>query len=127
MDEDLNIYIKKSHIRAVERFAQELEDFRKETGDDVAVLYENAYTPFTLSNIVLSEGCLNYEYDGESESEKMVFQDENGVFYETDGLDSIMEYVRYWKACLARAKRYWSMDLERFDAIQSGEEDDEED
>ena len=126
---DLNVYIKKSHIKAVEKFACELEGWRKETGEDEATLYEDAFTSFTLSNIRVEEGSLRYRQDGQEYGEIEVFFDnEEGEYYEEDGMESIMEYVKFWRACLRRARRYWEMDVDKLDAIQSGEqEDDEED
>ena len=126
---DLNNYIKKSHIKAVEKFAAELETWRKETGDDVATLYEDAYTSFSLSNPRVENGSLCYCQDGTEYKENMVRYDEElNEYWEEDCLDSIADYLQFWRACLRRAKRYWSMDVDKLDAIQSGEqEDDEED
>jgi hypothetical protein len=36
------------------------------------------------------------------------------------------EWLSFWRANLRRAKRYWSMDSERLDAIQDGLIEDEE-
>lgn len=124
---ELNNYIRKSHIKAVEKFAADLEAFRKETEDDEATLYENAYTPFTLSNPRVENGCLCYTQDGVEYKENMIRYDEDtNDYWEEDSLDSIMEYIKFWRACLRRAKRYWSMDVVKLDAIQSGEVDDDE-
>lgn len=126
---DLNQYIKKSHIKAVEKFAAELEEWRKETGEDEATLFEDAYTSFTLSNPRVENGCLLYHQDGVDFSENMVrFDEETGEYWEEDCMDSIMDYLKFWRACIRRAKRYWSMDVDKLDAIQNGDiEDDEED
>lgn len=126
---DLNQYIKKSHIKAVEKFAAELEEWRKETGEDEATLYEDAYTSFTLSNPRVVNGSLCYHQDGVDYSENMVrFDEETSEYWEEDCLDSIMDYLKFWRACIRRAKRYWSMDTDKLDAIQNGDiEDDEED
>lgn len=125
---DLNNYIKKSHIKAVEKFAADLEAFRKETEEHEATLYEDAFTPFTLSNPRVENGCLCYTQDGVEYKENMIRHDEESdEYWEEDCLDSIMDYIHYWRACLRRAKRYWSMEVEKLDAIQSGEVDDEDD
>lgn len=125
---DLNNYIKKSHIKAVEKFAAELEAWRKETGDDAATLYEDAYTSFSLSNPRVENGYLCYTQDGTEYKENMLRYDEEiNDYWEEDGLDSIMDYLHFWRACLRRAKRYWSMDTEKLDAIQDGEIEDRED
>lgn len=60
---DLNIFIKKKHLEALEKFKDELEAFRKETGEEVAVLYEDAYTSFKLGDIKVESGILSYRYD----------------------------------------------------------------
>ena len=124
---DLNNYIKKSHIKAVEKFKADLEEWRKETGEEEATLFEDAYTSFTLSDIRVDNGCLCYHQDGESYKENMVEYDEEiKDYWESEGLDSIMDYIQFWRACLRRAKRYWSMPVEKLDAIQSGEQEDDE-
>ena len=126
--EDMNKYIKKSHIKAVEKFNEELEAWCKETGDEQATLHEDAYIYFTLSNVRVENGKLCYLYDGKEEQENMVrYDEEEDEYWEEDCMDSIMDYLRFWRACLKRTKRYWSMDVERLDAIQDGEIEDEED
>lgn len=126
--EDLNKYIKKSHIRTVEKFNEELKAFGIETEQEAPTLYEDAFTSFTLSNIRVQNGCLLYEYDGKTESEKIVKYDEDEKTYYEEDLDGITEWVKFWRKCLKRAKRYWSMDTEKLDRIQDGEiEDDEPD
>lgn len=123
---DLNNYIAKSHIRAVAKFVEQLEAWRKETGEDEATLYEDAYTSFTLSNVRVEDGCLCFRMDGNEERENMLRKDDDGTIWEPDGLDSIMDYLQYWRACIRRARRYWEMPVERLDAIQSGEIEDDE-
>ncbi len=125
--DNLNQYIKKSHLRMVEKFNQELESFRKETDEDAATLYEDAFTSFTLKDIRVENGCLIYEYDGKTESERIVYQDaEDGKYYEDD-LDGISEWVKFWRKCLRRAKKYWEMNPDKLDAIQDGEAEDIQD
>ena len=129
MEQDLIKYIKKSHLKAVEKFNEELKAFSEETGENPVTLYENANTSFTLANIAISnDGQLFYDYDGETDFVVIVRQDEEtGEYYEEDGMDSIMEYIKFWRSCLRRAKRYWSMDSDKLDKIQDGEiEDDNE-
>ncbi len=125
--EDMNNYIKRSHLRMVEKFNADLEAFRKETEVNAATLYEDAYTSYTLANVRVDNGCLVYEYDGREESEEMVrYDDDEQMYYEED-LDGIAEWVKFWRKCLNRAKRYWTMDIDKLDAIQNGDVDDEED
>lgn len=129
--EDLNKYIKKGHIRAVEKFNEELKAWAKETGEDEAMLYEDANTSFTLSDLRVEHGYLKYRYDGCDEKEHIVIEGpREGVYVETE-YDGIMDYVKFWRKCLKRAKRYWAMDPDRLDKIQDGAaediNDDEED
>lgn len=120
---DLIKYIKKSHIIALEKFKADLEKY-KETCDPDGVLYENAHTSFTLSDIAISDdGQLFYTYDGTVEFEVIVRKDEEtGEYFEKE-FDGIMDYVNFWSKCLKRVQRYWSMTPEELDAIQNGEAD----
>ena len=131
MEKKLINYIKKSHIKAVEKLNEDLKAFSKETGEWPVTLYEDPNTSFTLADIVISDdGQMFYLYDGRTEFEVIVRQDEEtGEYYEDEGMDSIMEYVKFWRKCLNRAKKFWAMDSDKLDAIQNGEaeyHDDEE-
>lgn len=125
MAKDLNDYIKKSHIAALEKFKAELERYKTECDPD-GTLYEDPFTSFTLDNIILINGELHYDYCGKPECDKIVMQDEEtGEYYEDETIDSLVETVRFWRKCLRRAQRFWCMDLEEIDAIQNGEVEDE--
>ena len=127
---DLNDYIKKSHIRALEKFKAELQAFSEETGEYPVTLYEDAYTSFKLYDIKLENGILDYGYNEGRSCDRIVRRDEDTrKYYEDEGSEGIMEYIKFWRKCLRRAKRYWAMDSEKLDAIQDGEieDDDEED
>ena len=127
MTKNLNDYIKKSHIKAVERLDQDLKAFAKETGEDIATLYEDANTCFTLSGLSVENGKLCYMFDGRREEDVVVEQDELTGEYVEDELYGIMDSVKFWRKCLNRAKHYWDMDSDKLDAIQNGEvEDDDE-
>ena len=122
-------YVKKSHIKALQKFSEELKAWEEETGESPATLYEDVNTSFTLSDITISDdGQMFYTYDGQVEFEVIVRYDEDeNCYYEDEGSEGIMEYIKFWRACLRRAKRYWSMDSDKLDKIQDGEiEDDEE-
>lgn len=121
MEKNLINYIKKSHIEAVQKFNEEQQAWAKETGEDQPTLYEDANTSFTLSDIAISN-------DGQVEFEVIVrYDDIDKCYYEDEGSEGIMEYIKFWRACLRRAKRYWAMDSDKLDKIQDGEiEDDEE-
>lgn len=106
-------------VKAFERFNADLEAFRKETGDELATLYEDAYTSRNVKSFRLSlAGTLTWKEDGKWDRETM-FDD-----------DEARDYLSFWRSCLRRAKRYWSMDTEKLDAIQdpeNGIEDEDED
>ncbi len=124
--EDLIKYIKKSHISALEKFKEDLGKY-KETCDPDGVLYEDANTSFTLSDIAISnDGQLFYTYDGKVEFEVIVRKDEETGEYWEEEIDGIMDYVKCWRKCLNRAMRYWSMEPDELDAIQNGDAEDEE-
>ena len=121
---DLNDYIKKSHIRALENFKAELEKY-KELMDPEGRLYEDPYTSFTLDNIVLVDGYLCYDYNGKRERDMIVCTDEEtGEIYEDEVIDGIMDTVKFWRKCLKRAQRYWSMDPDELDKLTDGETED---
>lgn len=131
MEKDLNSYIKKSHITALENFKADLDKY-KELLDPEGRLYEDPYTSFTLDNIVLVNGELHYDYDGKRECDMIVSLDEEtDKYYEDEGPDGLMETVKFWRKCLKRAQRYWNMTADELDAIQNVEaeyhEDEEED
>ena len=127
---DLNDYIKKSHITALEKFKAELEKYKTEC-DPEGTLYEDPFTSFTLDNIMLVDGCLCYDYDGKPEKDTIVRKDEETGEYWEDDIDGIMDTVKFWRKCLRRAAKFWFMDPDHLDAIQNGEaefhEEDEED
>ena len=124
---NLNDYIRKSHIEALENFKAELDKY-KTLGDPDGTLYEDTYTSFTLGNIILVDGELHYDYDGKPEKDVIVRKDEEtGEYWEDDGIDGLMETVNFWRKCLKRAQRYWFMPTEQLDKLQDGEiEDDDE-
>lgn len=128
MEQDLNQFIKKSHIRQVERFNEKLRGwnlFCNGNADEPAELYEDINTSFTLQNVRVENGCLKFLYDGVEESEIMVRQDgDTEEWYEEEGCDSIPEYIKFWSSCLGKAKRYFAMDSERLDKMSEGEIDD---
>lgn len=127
MSQNLNSYIKKSHLRAVEAFNNDLLSFAKETDEYPVTLYEDPYVTFTLSSIEVRDGKLCYTYDGVEERETVVKYDEEENDYYEEKIEGIMDYIKFWRACLRRARRYWQMDTEKLDAIQDGEVEDDED
>lgn len=100
-------------IKSFEKFNADLEAFRIETGDEAADLYEDAFTHFTLKDIkIYKNGKLTYQYDGRQDSDNL-FDD-----------DEAKDTLSFWRGCLRRAKKYWSMDTEVLDKIQDGEIED---
>lgn len=109
--------------RSIERLNKDLAAFAKQTESDFAVLYEDANTSFSIANVRLNhDGTkLTYLYD---------FLDGEGFRRSDERVDfaeEVADWVSFWRACLRRAKRYWAMDTEKLDAIQDGEQEDEED
>lgn len=103
-------------VNAFRRFDADLNAFRAETDSELATLYEDAYTTRNVKNFRLSlAGTLTWVEDNKYERETM-FDD-----------DEARDFLSFWRACLRRAKRYWSMDTERLDKIQNGEIEDKED
>lgn len=129
MKKKLIDYIKKSHLKAVEKFNEELKAWAKETGEEQPTLYEDINTSFTLADIAVSDdGTLFYTYDGKQEFVVIVCLDEEtDEYYEDEGIDGIMEYIKFWRKCLKRAKSYWSKDPDELDAMADGEMEDIDD
>lgn len=98
-------------VKAFEKFNADLQNFLIQT--DFSDLYEDAFTPRTVRCFKLAlNGNLTWIEDGNKEIEKMFDDDEAN------------DYLKFWKACLRRAKKYWSMNTEVLDAIQEGEKED---
>lgn len=120
MAKDLNDYIKRSHIVALERFKADLDKY-KELLDPDGTLYEDPSTSFTVDNIILVDGCLHYDYNGKPKKDVIIRQDEEtGEYYEY----SLMKIVNYWAQCLSRALFYWNhlpVSHEAILAIQNAE------
>lgn len=114
--------ISNKHIKAWEKFNTELNAFREETGDDFAILYEDAFTTREVKDFKLLEDntLIWEERDGNCPRTRNfeVFED-----LENDSKD----WLSFWKGCLRRAKRYWSMDAVELDRLQDCETNDEED
>jgi hypothetical protein len=95
-------------LKSIEKLNQDLQAFAKETEEEVATLYEDIYTSFTLSDIELDGDRLSFTYDGKRETERMMDEDD------------LKEWLKFWRSCLKRAKRYWGTDSETLDAISDG-------
>lgn len=108
------------HISAWMNFNASLDNFRAETGDDFAILYEDANTTREVKDFkIRNDGTLTWlEMDWRGK----VIEEQEQVVDVEDG----KEWLRFWRNCLKRAKRYWSMDAVELDRIQDGEQEDEE-
>lgn len=124
--QDLNTHIKPSHLRALEKFKAELEKY-KETCDPDGTLYEDPFTSFTLSDIKVENGYLTFFYDGAPDKERVVFYDKESKEYYEAEYDGIMSYIHFWRKCLRRAQKYWTMNVDELDALQNGEAEDNDD
>ena len=109
--------ISNRHIKAWEKFNEELKAFTIETEEDCATLYEDACTTRYVKDFhMTTTGMLTWVEEGQQEKEQMFDEDD------------AKEYLLFWKGCLRRAKRYWSMDAIELDRLQDSEtNDDEED
>lgn len=110
------------HIKAWEKFNEDLNAFRAETEDDFAILHEDAFTTREVKNFKMTNvGVLTW-------CERETFLErESHMEEKMSNEDEAREWLSFWRANLRRAKRYWSMDTEKLDAIQDGIITDEED
>lgn len=102
-------------VKAFEKFNADLDKFIADTSDctGVAPLYEDIYTTRDVHDFKLYlNGKLTWIEDDKKEVEQM-FDD-----------DDANDYLKFWKACLRRAKKYWSMSAETLDKIYEGEKAD---
>lgn len=112
--------ISNRHIKAWERFNNDLEAFAKEsdvTEADEVALYEDANTTRNVRYFKMTEdGILTWTEDEEFNQETMYDEDD------------AKDWLSFWRSCLRRAKKYWSMDAVELDRLQDCEtNDDEED
>lgn len=103
------------HIKAWEKFNEDVYAFAQETESDEVTLYEDAFTSRNVKDFRMqSTGTLSWIEDGKMEVEQMFDEDD------------AREWLSFWRANLRRAKRYWSMDVDTLDKIQDGQLEDEE-
>lgn len=109
--------ISKRHIISWYRFDDALDAFAEETEETFGevTLYEDAFTTRHVRHFNMTEdGVLTWTEDGQFCQETMYDEDD------------AREWLKFWKSCLRRAKRYWSMDTDKLDRIQNGEIEDED-
>ena len=118
---NINIYsnhkamLSQRTLKSWEKFNAELDAFRKETEEDFAMLYEDAYTTRQVKDFKMTKtGILTWweketwTSEGRKEREKMM-DDEDAK-----------DWLSFWKANLRKAKKYWAMNVDTLDAIQDG-------
>lgn len=112
--------ISNRHIKAWEKFNDDLEAFAKESDVNEAgeiALYEDAFTTRNVRYFNMTEkGILTWTEDEELNQETMLDEDD------------AKDWLSFWRGCLRRAKRYWSMDAIELDRLWECETtNDEED
>lgn len=111
--------ISKRHINAWKRFNEDVRAFALESegsADAQVTLYEDAFTTREVMDFEMTSfGSLTWNEDGKDEQEFMYDEDD------------AKEWLNFWRGCLRRAKRYWSMDAIELDRIHDGLTEDEED
>ena len=115
MDKRISKLITKRFINMVEKFNEELKAFAEYSEEKEAYLYEDICMSFTLSNVRIEGEYLVYNYDGEENRDILAYWDEE----EDDmcsNIDEAKEQIKFWRACLRRAKKYFSMSPEELDA-----------
>lgn len=99
--------ISKRLVTAWEKFNEDVQAFKKVTGDDEVVLYEDANTPRYVKGFALDEnGHLTWVEDDKWED-----------WYFLDD-EECKEWLSFWRANLRRGKRYWNMDAVELDRMQ---------
>lgn len=119
--------IPKKAIRDLEKFIADLAAFAAETGEEFPTLYEDAFTTFEVRRPALSfQGVLTWEDErGEECREAYITEDEDGE-ERWDRWYEWSEGLKYWRAGLRRAKRYWATDPDVLDKIHDGIIEDKE-
>jgi hypothetical protein len=113
--------ISERHIKAWEKFNNELVAFTKTFGDEFAYLYEDAYTMRIVKDFKMTKSGILTWQEQEYASTKVTKEREQ-MWDEEDA----KEWLKFWRACFRRAKRYNEMPLEVLEAIQEGEIEDTE-
>jgi hypothetical protein len=112
--------------KAVDKFNEELALFNSETGEDVATLYEDINTYFTLSSIKVEIHEVVTEKD-ECDGEEYTYNVYK-LSYEYDeceqcdivDYEEAKDYLSFYKKCLKRAWKYWRTECDILDAMAEG-------
>ena len=107
------------------QFNAELDAYKSAMGDDLAHLYEDAYTSRIVKDFKMSKSGILTWVEEEREMVKgqwsYVPRKQREQMWDED---DAREWLKFWRAALRRAKKYDSMPTEVLDAIQDGERDD---
>lgn len=114
--------ISERQLKAWQRFNDDLNAFRAETGEDFAILYEDANTTREVKDFKMTKTGILTWWEEETFKD-MVTQEREQMVDEDDS----REWLKFWRACLRKAKQYWKMDGETLDKIQDGIIEDVED
>ena len=112
-------------IKAFEKFNEDLKTFGEQTGEVFVTLYEDANTTREVANFKLyKNGKLKWvEMEDVYQDRQIISIAMQEEYVHTDD-DDIQDTLKFWRANLRRAKRYWAMDAETLDKIQDGEIED---
>ena len=114
-------------IKAFEKFNEDLKEFGEQTGEVFLTLYEDANTTRRVANFKLyKNGKLKWvEMEDVYQDRQIISIAMQEEYLHTDD-DDIQDTLKFWRANLRRAKRYWAMNAETLDKIQDGEIEDTE-
>ena len=112
-------------IKAFKKFNEDLKEFGEQTGEVFVTLYEDANTTREVANFKLyKNGKLSWvEMEDVYADRQMICEPMKEEYHHTDD-DDIQDTLKFWRANLRRAKRYWAMDAEILDKIQDGQVED---
>ena len=112
-------------IKAFEKFNEDLKTFGEQTGEVFVTLYEDANTTRRVANFKLyKNGKLKWvEIEDVYQDRQIIGIAMQEEYVHTDD-DDIKDTLKFWRANLRRAKRYWAMDAETLDKIQDGQVED---
>lgn len=113
------------HIKAWEKFNAELDAYKTAMENEFAYLYEDAYTSRLVRDFKMHKnGVLTWvEEEGEIVKGQWTYVARKNREQMLDEEDA-KEWLKFWRACFRRAKKYDSLPTEVLDAIQEGERDD---
>ena len=117
--------ITERHIKAWEKFNEELNAYRADYGDEYAYLYEDAYTTRQVKDFKMSKtGVLTWKESEMTYTRHGVEYVERSNREQMWDEEDAKDWLKFWRSCLRRAKKYNSMPTEVLDAIQEGERED---